>query len=269
MASLSEQMKNKRDVRRRATVLIIDKDLGNFGLYKSILAMEYELECANSINMAMNMCRGRYFDVIVVDGGFSADVMGAFYSEVKSMHDEAEPIMLVLEEPSNKESIISYLCEGASDYIAKPFSKEGITNIIYEQIKKRRERSVRQNILIVDSDFELMTSMKNYLQPLYDVNIINCCEIAESFVDKCKPDLIICDISMFMEKAKSLCAVAKEQGMSRIPMLFMTDTPDGNIISECAKFNPEGFMVKPIEQDMLIKTLERIFLMESYTNFGR
>lgn len=269
MASLSEQMKNKRDVRRRSTVLIIDKDLGNYGLYKSILAMEYELECANSINLAMNLCRSRYFDVIIVDGGFSPDVMGAFYSEVTGLHEEEEPILLVLEEPDNKESIISYLCEGAIDYIPKPFSKEGITNILYEHLKKRRSRTVRQNVLIVDKDFKLMTEMKGYLEPLYDVNIINCCEVAESFVRKRKPDLIICDIAMFREKVKDICAAREADSDKQIPMLFMTDTPDEETVRECAKFEPEGFLVKPIEPDMLIKTLERIFLMESYTNFGR
>ena len=54
-----------------------------------------------------------------------------------------------------------------------------------------------------------------------------------------------------------------------IPILFMTKTPDAEMISKCAKFNPEGFLIKPIESDMLIKTLERIFLKESYTHFGR
>lgn len=268
MASLSQQMKNKRDIRRRSSILIIDKDLGNYGLYKSILAMEYELECVNSINMAMNMCKSRYFDVIIADGSFSPDVIGAFNSEVAGMHDKDAPILLVLEEPENKESIISFLCEGARDYIAKPFSKEGLTNAIYEQLKKRREHEVRQSILIVDSDYELLKSMKSYLAPLYDVSVVNCCEVAERFAEKCRPDLIICDFAMFRDTAKQLCEISSNQN-EQVHMLFMTDNPNAEVVSECAKFNPEGFMIKPIEKDMLIKTLERIFLMESYTSQGR
>ena len=124
-------------------------------------------------------------------------------------------------------------------------------------------------MLIVDEDFRLMTEMKSYLDPLYDVNIINCSVVADSFVKKCKPDLIICDIAMFKERVKDMCAAREADRDKQIPILFMTDTPDAETVRECAKFEPEGFLVKPIEQDMLIKTLERIFLMESYTNFGR
>lgn len=268
MASLSEQMKNKRDVRRRSAVLIIDKDLGNYGLYKSILAMEYELECANSINLAMSLLRSRYFDVIIADGSFSPDVIGALYSEVCGLYEEEEPILLVLEEPHNKETIIDYLCEGARDYIVKPFSKEGITNILYEHLKKRRSRTVRQKVLIVDDDFKLLTEMKEYLEPMYDVNIINSREAAERFAERYTPDLVICDIAMFGDRVKSMCA-AGGLGHKRIPILFMTDRADEETVRECASFEPEGFLVKPIESDMLIRTLERIFLMESYTNFGR
>lgn len=269
MASLSEQMKNKRDVRRRSTILILDKDLGNYGLYKSILAMEYELDCANSINLAMNLCRSKYYDVIIADGGFSPDIVGAFYDEVAGLHKGDKPILLVLEEASNKESVISYLCEGANDYIPKPFTKDGITNIIYEQLKKRREHDVRQNVLIVDKDFKLLTDMKGYLSQLYDVNIINSCEVTKCYLTLHRPDLIICDYSMIKDQVDTFCELRGTDKGNGIPLMFMTDTPDTETISACARFEPEGFLVKPIESEMLMKTLERIFLMESYTSFNR
>lgn len=262
MASLSEEMKNKRDVRRRYSVLIIDKDLGNFGLYKSILSMEYELECINSITIAANICKGKVYDVIVIDGGVNVEAAEEFYNAVVNMHQSDKPILLVLEEPSNKESIVNFLSIGAKDYIPKPFSKEGITNVIYGQLKKRREKEISQEVLIVDQEFEILKELKGYLEHKYKVNIINSCDIANKYIERYKPNLIICDISMFDQSLQDACA-------NGIPVLFMTKTPDAETVSKCAKFNPEGFLIKPIQKEMFIKTLERIFLKESYTHFGR
>ena len=41
MSCLTEEMKNKRDRKRKWSLLVVDGDLGNMGLYKSILATEY------------------------------------------------------------------------------------------------------------------------------------------------------------------------------------------------------------------------------------
>ena len=262
MASLSDEMKNKRDVRRRSSILIIDKDLGNYGLYKSILAMEYELQCVNSIDAASGLCNGKLFDVIVIDSGLDIEDVENFYNEVVEKYKDENPIFLVLEEPSNKESIVNFLSIGMKDYIAKPFSKDGITNVIYEQLKKRREKEICHNVLIIDKDFETLREMKGCLEHKYKVNIVNSCDIAKSYIEHHKPNLIICDLSMLEQSVQETCT-------EDIPILFMTKTPDAEMISKCAKFNPEGFLIKPIESDMLIKTLERIFLKESYTHFGR
>ncbi len=264
MASLSEEMKNKRDVRRRASVLIIDKDLGNYGLYKSILAMEYELECINSTATALTICNGRAFDVIVVDGGFEVAEVEAFFNAIMEKCKEEKPICLVLEESANKESIVNYLSIGAKDYIAKPFTKEGITNVIHNQLKKRRENKIRQEVLIIDEDFENLKQLKGYLEHKYKVDIINSREIANKYIARYKPNLVICDIGMFADNFEDVCNVKMD-----IPIMFMTNTPDAQTISRCAKLNPEGFLIKPIQKDMLIKTLDRIFLKESYTHFGR
>ncbi len=276
MASLSEDMRSKRDVRRKSSVLIVDKDLGNYGLYKAILAMEYELECINSIIAATNLCKSKRYDVIIVDGAFNVEDVDKFYNGIEVNKKDEKPILLVLEEQANKESIINFLSIGAREYIDKPFSKEGLTNIIYEQLKKRRECVVRQSILIADYDEDLLREYKSYLNHKYNVSIVNTYEIARQFMENNMPDMVICDMKLF-EKCIDDAARCRAAGIEtagtrekwNMPVLVMTDTPDGETIRKCAQFNLEGFLIKPIEEDMLVNTLERIFLVESYTGSGR
>ena len=45
----------------------------------------------------------------------------------------------------------------------------------------------------------------------------------------------------------------------------MTDEPNEECVLRCAKFKPEGFLVKPIEMEQLLADIERIFLVETYS----
>ena len=291
MASLSDNMKSKRDVKRKSSVLIIDKDLGNFGLYKSILSVEYDLDCINSLYMAANMCSSKLYDIIIVDGQFDIDATDIFYKNVKSRYKNDAPILLVLEEKSNKESIIGYLSIGAREYIEKPFTKENITNTLYEQLKKRREYNIRKSVLIVDEDYELLKELKGNLKDNYNVSIVGSYELARQFMISRLPDLIICEINIFekyideafhcdgkeLEQSEGvefesgefesgkLDSGRQDKVKLSLPVLVTMNSPDGELIAKCAKYKPEGFLMKPVEKDMLQKALERIFLMESYT----
>ena len=270
MASLSEEMRYKRDIRRKSTILIIDKDLGNFGLYKSILAMEYELECVHTLEAAASFCRTKFYDVIIADGCFEAESIEPLYDEVKQKYKENYSMLFLLEEPQNKDSIISYLSIGAEGYIPKPFTKDGIMSTIREHLSARRKKDIMHSVLVVDEDYENLCQIKRYIDTVYNVIIVNVCEEAVNYIEKCKPNLVICEIGMFEKGVRKVFERIEENGgKERIPIMFMTETPDAETVSKCAQFRPEGFLIKPVEEDGLIKTLERIFLMESYTGFVR
>lgn len=278
MASLSDDMKVKRDIKRRATVLIVDEDLGNYGLYKSILTMEYELECTNSISKAKIMCEEKHYDAILVDGVLDVEEVDRFYGEVREKYKNEEPILLVIEEPQNKESIIAYLGIGAKEYIAKPFTKDGITNTIYEQIKKRREKSIRKSILIADDDYEQLRELKGYLRDKYNVTCVNSHELAKQYMMNHMPNLVLCDTKIFEMCIDDLCRcvdggeeerTTDEDNKCAIPILITAKTPDEDTIRKCTKYKTEGIILKPIDKEKLLKTLERIFLVKSYTSVGR
>ncbi len=268
MASLSEEMKNKRDIKRKAEVLIVDGDLGNFGLYKAILALEYILECAYNVNMAKQLCAGRHFDVIVYDAKMGIDGLTELSNEIKKTSNAKLPELLIMEEEDNKDSIISYLCKGAKGYIPKPFTKESMVNAIYDVLYNRRKRETSQSIVIVDEDFSVLKAMKSTLGSKYSVNIINDIDGAKQYILVKKPDLIILDVT-FLKEDNCTCdsILANERMKNRV--LFTAESLNEDIIRQCANCNPEGILMKPIPEMDLLQTVEKILLRQSYIDdFG-
>ena len=267
MASLSEEMKNKRDVKRKAEILIVDKDFGNFGLYKAILSVEHILECAYNIDIATTLCKSRRFDIVIIDGDVGIESYKLFYNQLKKKYSDNIPIMLVIEDGNNKENIIHYLCAGAEGYISKPFTKENMTEVVREVIYSRRRKETKNTIAIVDNDFSQLKSMKNMLNKRYLVNILNDIDVARDFVAKKNPDLLIMDVDVL--KQEEICETVTNECINS-HILFLSREPDEEIIIKCSKFNPEGMLIKPFTEEVLTQTVEKILFRHSYMDdFGK
>ena len=107
--------------------------------------------------------------------------------------------------------------------------------------------------------------MKEKLIDSYDVTIMNCAESGLKYVREYKPDLVIADASMVdrsdMNISENLLSRKESSGVT---LLFMTDNPDEECVLWCAKFKPDGFLVKPIDMEQLLDNIERTFLVDAY-----
>lgn len=264
MASLSKEMRSKREIKRTSSLLIVDKDMGNVGLYKSILSMEYETEYVFSLEEAHTKINEKQYDAIILDDDFNEGDISSFLDDAKEK-DNSQVVCLITDK-ANSEFLVGALCKGVCRVIPKPFTRDGLSNAIYEALKEKRQMFVKKHILIVDNDLDNLKRMKNELQESYNVTIMNCCHTGLSFIQKFRPDLIIADASMAESAGVEMCErLEKKKQDSGISLLFMTDEPNEECVLRCAKFKPEGFLVKPIEMEQLLADIERIFLVETYS----
>lgn len=269
MASLSEEMKNKRDIKRKAEILIVDKDFGNFGLYKAILSVEHILECAYNIDIAMELCKHRRFDIVIIEGDMGIENFKNVHEQLKGIYVENTPIMLVIADSNNKEEIIHYLCAGAEGYISKPFTKENMSEVVRTVLQARRKKETKNTVAIIDNDFAQLKSMKNMLDKRYSVNIINDVDVARDFVAKKKPNLVIMDVDVIKHTEMEKCDVIAKENADR-HVLFLSKEPNEEIISKCSKFNPEGILIKPFAEEVFTQTVEKILFRHSYMDdFGK
>ena len=270
MSSLSQEMKNKRALKRKSSVLIVDGDLGNYGLYMSILSMEYEIDCADKLMSAGKLIREKSFDAIIADVSLGIDNIAKLFEHGEEKYGKGKTAFLVLAEPDDGDSIMKSICHGAWGYIPKPFSKEGLSGTLYNMLKERRERQVKHRILIADNDIKSLCTIKEYLKDQYIVDAVNTCEDVSGFVKHNKIELLIGNISVPEEENIDMDAHVKDiMKDGKIPVLFLNDTMNAECVAKCAKYNPEGILVKPIDKETLLNTLERIFLVESYAGSAR
>lgn len=266
MASLSENMKNKRDVKRKYAVLVVDSDLGNIGLYKAILSMEYDVDCALAIDKAEEMCRQKEYDVILADGNLGMDTITAFFDSISDSYNQNKSTCLVMSEPDDREQIIRCMCHGAYGYISKPFTRESMAGKLHEVLKDRREKEIKESILIMDESIENLKLMKACLEDKYIINIMNSGKAAVELIDRKRPDLIIADVMMPELSGVDIAdRLQNSTEAEKIPVLFMAESPDMECLTRCEGYKTAGFMVKPVDREQLKKSVERILLVESYS----
>lgn len=263
MACLTEEMKNKRERKRKSSVLIIDSDLGNMGLYKSILSTEYDLENVFELEVAKSKLKDCEYDVIILDDAFDEKELLQFIQDINKM--KRGQLICLITKHMNSELAVRCICKGVKKIIEKPFTRDGLSNGIYEELKTIRDSYIKKHIVIVDEDLDNLKNMKEMLIDSYDVTIMNCAESGLKYVREYKPDLVIADASMVDRSDMNICEnLLSRKESSGVTLLFMTDNPDEECVLWCAKFKPDGFLVKPIDMEHLLDNIERTFLVDAY-----
>lgn len=263
MACLTEEMKNKRERKRKSSLLIVDGDLGNMGLYKSILSMEYDMVHIFTLNDAKLKLGDGDYDAIILDDDFDNEKLLEFIQE--NNEKNREQIICLITEQANSDLAIRCICKGVNRIIEKPFTRDGLSNGIYEELKAMRDNYIKKHVLIVDENLSNLKEMKKKLVDSYDVAIMNCAESGHKYIREYKPDLAIVDAVMIETLSDDVCEeLMKKKERIGISLLFMTDNPSEECVLRCAQFKPDGFLVKPIDMDNLLECIERIFLVDEY-----
>ena len=264
MASLSKEMRSKRDIKRMPSLLIVDSDVGNIGLYKSILSAEYEMDNVFDMKAALSKIEEKKYDAIILDDAFDKEEILEFLVEVNKI--SVGQLVCLIADKSDDAFIIKSLCNGVYRIIDKPFTRDGLSNAVYEEIKQKRNVYVKKHILIVDEDLDNLQKMKKKLDESYNVTLMNCCHTGLNYIKKYHPDLVIAEASMVDEAGVIMGDdLVKNKEDNEVSLLFMTDNPSQECVFKCAQFKPEGFLVKPIDMDKLLLDIERIFLVDTYS----
>lgn len=126
-----------------------------------------------------------------------------------------------------------------------------------EEKKKQEEESLRKHILVIDDDPLMLRVVKEQLRGLYDVAAAINGRIAYKFLETRKPDLILLDYEMPIENGKVVYEKIRQMpGTEEIPIIFLTGVNDSERIKEVLALSPQGYVLKPIEKEALIKVLK-------------
>ncbi len=117
-------------------------------------------------------------------------------------------------------------------------------------------------ILLVDDDAVVLRTEYAYLCQDYRVATASSPQDAMRYLKRYKPDLVLLDYLMpQMNGGKLLEQIRKDSDkkVADVAVFFVTNTTDKRIVTECLKLCPQGYLVKPLKKDELLKTVAGYF----------
>lgn len=117
----------------------------------------------------------------------------------------------------------------------------------------------KKHVLVVDDDPMMLKLIKEQLKDNYTVATAINGAIALKFLENKKTDLIIMDYEMPNENgAQVLEKIRNNPSLANLPVVFLTGVKDREKIRKLVGLKPQGYLLKPIESEALIKSIRSI-----------
>lgn len=118
-------------------------------------------------------------------------------------------------------------------------------------------QATEKYVLLIDDDKEFLTMLEiKLLREGFKVkSLLNGANFIDTLAEK-KPDIVLIDVNMPLIAGNALCKVIKQNaGTENIPVILFSGNENIEKISTaCAA---DGFITKPFELDVLIKTIKQ------------
>ncbi len=116
----------------------------------------------------------------------------------------------------------------------------------------------RKHILVVDDDFRMLKLIKRYLDDAYDIATAINGKVALKFLETKMTNLILLDYEMPEENGPAVLEKLRANPVtSSIPVIFLTGINDRKKIQQVLMLKPQGYLLKPIDHDKLVETIEK------------
>lgn len=128
-----------------------------------------------------------------------------------------------------------------------------------EENKAITSDSEKGHILVVDDNAMMLRSIKNILDERYSVAVAASGIQAFVAIGKKRPDLILLDYEMPQMNGKEVMEkLQSDEELSEIPVVFLTSIDSKEIVLELLALRPAGYLLKPVDADVLYSKLEEI-----------
>lgn len=117
----------------------------------------------------------------------------------------------------------------------------------------------KKHILIVDDDRTVLKMLKSALGDRYEITTMINGVMVDKLLATKKIDLIILDYEMPIETGADIFKRIKaDPKAAHIPVCFLTGVSDREKIMEVMSLKPHGYLLKPIDMDMLSATIRTL-----------
>ena len=246
--------------------ILINGD-GNYAVVKEFFQYNYK-------NFTCLSTSSAWFDLLNHFEVFKPDLYLIFldstYSETaaqlvdlkKETSYNGAPIVIVAKSADCTEFLNNYP-DTANFFIRRPISSDNIALSLTAYLERGstqiRSSEDKKRILIVDDDRTILKMIKAALEDQYDVTAMLNGSLVEKFLSTNEVDLIILDYEMpFMTGADIFRRLKDDPKNSKIPVCFLTGVSEREKVQEIMALKPRGYLLKPLNIDMLIATINNL-----------
>ncbi len=125
------------------------------------------------------------------------------------------------------------------------------------EILKAKGKTGRTHVLVVDDNAVLLRTLKTILQQEYRVTLAKSGEGAIKAINKEIPDLVLLDYEMpEMDGCDVIKWIRGNEATKDLKVIFLTGVSDRKQISNVMKYDPNGYLLKPVNNKTLFAAIE-------------
>ncbi len=184
------------------------------------------------------------------------------------MRWKPEMVSLILEKPINANTITNKIVKFINDQktvielsdknkVQLEKESEKITKSA-EKIEAKASNGNKQ-VLVIDDDTMMLKLIKEELRDEYNVATAVSGKIGLSFLERKHADLILLDYEMPVESGPEVLEKLRANDNTKnIPVVFLTGINDREKIQKVLAMKPQGYLLKPIDHEKLVQTIEKV-----------
>lgn len=150
--------------------------------------------------------------------------------------------------------------------LQRPVVMRDITEKIYMLLHMEADRNDglmqsarRKCILAIDDSAVQLRTIHEFFKDSYDVLLAKSGKESLTVMEKGLPDLILLDYDMPDCDGKETLEMLRQQDfLENVPVVFLTGVKKQKQVKEALVMGPERYLLKPVDQDTLLKTVQEL-----------
>lgn len=131
--------------------------------------------------------------------------------------------------------------------------------LLNEIAAKAAQQNTIKHVLVIDDDRNILKLLKAALEEKYHVTTMISGKMAERYLETKSCDVILLDYQMPGENGPEVFQKIKQiESAKDIPIVFLTGVADSDKIAEVLMLKPQGYLLKPIDTERLLETIDHL-----------
>jgi len=246
----------------RRKIFIVDDVNYVLTTLKERLKSIYEIYPAQSAEILFEMLEKTVPEMIILDIQMPESNGFEIIEQLKADPRYSDiPVIFLTGNKTDRKSVYKGMSLGAVDYITKPVNNEKLIDCIESHLDPARVSANKPIILAVDDNPSILQTLNHLLSDRYKVYTLPQPQAIKDVLNRAVPDLFILDCHMpVMHGFELVPLIRSHPEHEDTPIIFLTSEGTIDNVSVATTIGASGFIVKPINEDILREKIESVLV---------